>query len=101
MYNSIVNEKIKILYLASPSGSGKSNLAKQLSNYLEERDKISKVKYLNIDFTSSINAFLAKISGFQNNENISIHSSTKPSLIILDHANSIIEKHCLLFRKEL
>lgn len=100
MYNSLVNEGVRVVYLTGSSGSGKSNLAKQLSNYMEERWKIEQVKYLNLDYSKSISSLSSKLQGMVYSQDRR-NPSSKGSLIILDHTNVLIKHHAPELRKEL
>jgi len=102
IYNSFVNEKIKIIYLNGEPGLGKTTMAKIASNLLEERNKVTSVDLVDIEHIETTTAFKAKLSAvtyFLDDEED--ESDYRKKLLIFDKADNILENAGPEFRKYL
>ncbi len=79
IFNSLVYEKARIVYLKGALGSGKSSIAKVVSNYMQERGLVNNVHYLNMSKINSMHVFMAKIPGYTNSAFNQIESTLKSS----------------------
>ena len=110
MFNNFANENVRVIYLKGGSESGKSTISKFLGNYLEERHKVSDVKYLNMENTTSVHVFSAKIMAFSGSQNNTVlmtnkeerqYNSLNPILIILDNLDLLLTTQFEKFRSKI
>lgn len=111
MFNNFANENVRVIYLKGGSESGKSTIAKFFGNYLEERHKVSDVKYLNMENTSSVHVFSAKIMAFSSSHSNNVafpqgadsrqYGSFSPILIILDNLDLLLGTQFEKFRNKI
>ena len=95
LYNSIVFNRRRVIMLFGPSGSGKSSLAKKISNLLYERKAVAEVKHVNMEKINNLNVFLSRISkkaSFITHqhylENITQNSN---DFVVLENINYLLE----------
>ena len=109
IFNDFAHGGVRVVYLKGDPGSGKSSIAKFVSNYLKERHKIDDVRYCNMEGINSVHVFMAKIPG--NNSSAfdevdfegagKLYDAEKSTLMVLDNMESLLENHFLKFQEKM
>lgn len=103
MFNAVANDGVRILYLKGERESGKTMVSKFFANYCEERHKVEDVKYINMENTSSVHVFLAKIPNYFGTgiSNKMSYTYGEGTLIILDNMDILLNNYFKEFDKKI
>lgn len=101
MFNNFANESARVVYLKGGPESGKSTISKFLGNYLEERHKVSYVKYFNMERVSSVAVFSSRVEMIGSNYEGKQVSNLLPVLVILDNLDCLLKTQFEKFRSKI